>query len=123
LQTTDDGRYALATVANGDGGEFAHYLLSPGGGWTQITRFSDKVVGAKFGADGALYLLSRNGAPMGKILRLPLTSPSLDKAELAVQSASASSIQALEAAADQLYAVDVAGGPREVRVSDLQPRL
>src|SRR5262249_35010280 len=31
LQTSHDGRYLLATVANGDGGEFAHYLLGPSG--------------------------------------------------------------------------------------------
>src|SRR5262249_24993174 len=42
LQTTEDGRYVLAIVANGDGGEFAHYLLGPSGKWTQLTRFADK---------------------------------------------------------------------------------
>ena len=30
LQTTRDGRHVLAAVANGDGGEFALYLLGPG---------------------------------------------------------------------------------------------
>ena len=31
LSTTDDGRYLLVSVANGDGGEFAHYFLNPAG--------------------------------------------------------------------------------------------
>ena len=31
LSSTRDGRYLLASVANGDGGEFAHYLRSPKG--------------------------------------------------------------------------------------------
>ena len=29
LLASDDGRYILASMANGDGGEFAHYLLGP----------------------------------------------------------------------------------------------
>src|SRR5256885_7169307 len=33
----------LATVANGDGGEFAHYVAGPAGRWTQVTRFADRV--------------------------------------------------------------------------------
>src|SRR5439155_794627 len=39
LASSDDGRHVLATVANGDGGEFAHYLRDPNGAWTQVTRF------------------------------------------------------------------------------------
>src|SRR5437762_13207076 len=31
LEASRDGRYILATVANGDGGDFAHYLLGPDG--------------------------------------------------------------------------------------------
>src|SRR5436309_4465990 len=62
LQTSRDGRYILATVANGDGGDFAHYLLGPGGsalgGWKQITQFSDQIKAARLGRDNALYLLS-----------------------------------------------------------------
>jgi prolyl oligopeptidase len=30
LEASRDGKYILATVANGDGGDFAHYLLGPG---------------------------------------------------------------------------------------------
>ena len=29
LEASRDGRYILASVANGDGGDFAHYLLGP----------------------------------------------------------------------------------------------
>ena len=67
----DGGRYVLATVANGDGGEFAHYVLGPSGNWTQVTRFEDQVAGGAFGVDDTLYLLSRKGTPRGKIMRLP----------------------------------------------------
>ena len=37
LEASRDGRYILATVANGDGGDFAHCLLGPAGTWKQIT--------------------------------------------------------------------------------------
>src|SRR6267378_2405749 len=43
LETSHDGKYVVATVANGDGGDFAFYLLSPDGsalgGWKQIAQF------------------------------------------------------------------------------------
>ena len=70
LSASPDGKRFLATVANGDGGEFAHYLREPSGQWRQVTRFSDGVVRAEFGRDplyieagkdDALYLLSKSG--------------------------------------------------------------
>src|SRR6185503_15260627 len=67
-----DGRFVLANVQNGDGGEFAQHLRSADGRWTRLTGFADRIVSAVFGADDTLYLLSRAGAPRGKILRLPL---------------------------------------------------
>jgi prolyl oligopeptidase len=39
LQSSDDGRFILATVENGDGGEYLHHMLLPDGQWHQITRF------------------------------------------------------------------------------------
>src|SRR5882724_9061965 len=83
LEGSRDGRYILASVANGDGGDFAHYLLVPGGSaseWKQITKFNDQIKAAHLGRDKALYLLSRDAAPRGKVLRLPLETPELSKA-------------------------------------------
>jgi prolyl oligopeptidase len=72
LDASDDGQWILASVANGDGGDFAHYLRDAAGQWKQLTRFEDGIKLVKFGRDGALYLLSRKDAPRGKVLRLPL---------------------------------------------------
>jgi prolyl oligopeptidase len=58
LEASRDGRYILATVANGDGGEFAHYLLGPDKTWKQIIQFRDQIKAARLGRDNALYLLS-----------------------------------------------------------------
>ena len=71
LEASEDGQWILASVANGDGGDFAHYLRDAAGRWQQLTRFEDGIKAVKFGRDGALYLLSRKDAPRGKVLRLP----------------------------------------------------
>jgi len=43
--------FILATVANGDGGEYAYYLRRADGQWKQITRFEDQVKQIEFGRD------------------------------------------------------------------------
>ncbi|HVP57610.1 MAG TPA: prolyl oligopeptidase family serine peptidase [bacterium] len=118
FKTTDDGAYLVVSVANGDGGEFAHYVMNPQGAWTQVTRFSDKIVDASPGKDGRLYLLSRDNAPRGKILAVPLANPVLASAETVVP-ASDDVIDYFEVGTTRLYVVDTAGGPDQVRVFDL----
>ena len=118
LTTSHDGKYILATVANGDGGDFAHYLLGPDGTWKQVTQFSDQIKLARLGRDNALYLLSRAGAPRGKILRLPLDVPELKKAAEIV-SAGEAVIEQIVPSTDALYVADLLGGPSQIRRFDL----
>ncbi|HEX4665398.1 MAG TPA: prolyl oligopeptidase family serine peptidase [Chthoniobacterales bacterium] len=118
LESSPDGKYALASVANGDGGDFAHYLLGPDGKWQQITQFSEAVKLARLGRDDALYLLSRADAPRGKILRLPLDTPELSKAKEIVP-ASDAVVQQLEPTGKALYVVDLLGGPSQLRRFEL----
>jgi len=80
LDNRQNRRVVVASVANGDGGEFAHYLISPDGKVTQVTRFGDKVIAAVAGPDDNLYLVSRKDAPHGKLLRLSLSDPVLARA-------------------------------------------
>jgi prolyl oligopeptidase len=128
LTTSADGRYVLATVQNGDGGEFAHFVREPAGTWVQITRFEDQITGAVFGPGESLYLVSQNKAPRGKILRLPLATLSLAQAQTVVPESDAA-IQGVRftsntfapgivATAQRLYVVDVVGGPAQIRVFD-----
>jgi prolyl oligopeptidase len=133
LQSSADGRWLLASVQKGDGGEFAHYVRRPQAGWTQVTRFEDRVVEAALGPDEALYLISRNDAPRGKILRLPMKSLKLSEAECIVpESPSENPVTIVSHFGLQpsfvvtpglLYVLDQVGGPNEVRVFDHAGRL
>jgi prolyl oligopeptidase len=128
LQASNDGRWLLAAVANGDGGQFAHYVMDSSRHWTQITHFEDAIVSVKFGYDDALYLLSRNGAPRGQILRLPLAHLDLAQAKVVVpqspgfgpDEAARASIENFVPTPGHLYIVDIMGGPSRVRVFDDQ---
>ncbi|HKQ53108.1 MAG TPA: prolyl oligopeptidase family serine peptidase [Pyrinomonadaceae bacterium] len=118
LSTSEDASYLLAGVANGDGGEFAHYLLGPSGKWTQLTRFSDQVKSVLFGPDGMLYLLTVNGAPRGKILSMPLDDPKLSAAKTVISPGDVT-IESFLPAATRLYVAEMKGGPSEIAVFDL----
>ncbi|MGH7222260.1 MAG: prolyl oligopeptidase family serine peptidase, partial [Gemmataceae bacterium] len=118
LRTSPDGKHVLAIVANGDGGEFAHYLLGPSGKWRRLTHFDDKITAAAFGQDQALYLLSRLGTPRGDILRMPLSRPGLLGMKTIVEESMAA-IEGFVATDSRLYVADLVGGPSQVRVFDL----
>jgi prolyl oligopeptidase len=126
LRASDDGHWLLCAVGNGDGGQFAHYLMDDDGHWTQLTRFEDGIVSVKFGVDQALYLLSRKDAPRGQILRLPLAQVDLAQAKVVVpqtpgtgsngDESDRASIENFVPAWNRLYVIDLMGGPSRVRV-------
>jgi prolyl oligopeptidase len=118
LTASEDGRWVLARVANGDGGEFAFYVRPPGGAWTPIAAFADKLIDARFGRDQALYLLSRKGAPRGALLRLPLASLKLAKATVVVPE-SDGVIESYQPTATRLFVAALVGGPSELRAYGL----
>ena len=118
------GSPVVAAVANGDGGEFAHYLLGMDGSVRQVTRFEDKVVAATIAKDG-LYVISRQGAPKGKLLKLKLDDLALDHAQLLVPESDA----VLQVGGEfggapvtvtpkALYVREVVGGPSRVAIFD-----
>src|SRR5213083_1541771 len=118
LEASRDGKYLLATAANGDGGDFAHYLLGPDATWKQITQFSDQIKVARLGRDNALYLVSRADAPRGKILRLPIEVPELKNAAEIVAAGEAV-IEQIVPSTDALYVGELLGGPSQIRRFDL----
>ncbi len=118
LESSADGRFVLANVLYGDGGEIAHYIRGPLGQWTQVTRFENQVKQALLGQDGYLYMLSRQDAPQGKIIRLPLDNPSLANAETVIAERPGA-ISAFQPTASRLYIVELDGGPSRLLVFDL----
>ncbi len=118
LQRSDDGTHILATVANGDGGEFAFYLLGPSGTWTRVADFSDKAVSTSFGPGGDLFILSLKDAPRGKVLRASPKEPDISKAVVVVP-ASDAVIESILPTESHLYVCDLMGGPSRIRIFDL----
>ncbi len=110
LVASEDGQWLLASVANGDGGDYAHFLRAASGAWHQLTRFEDGIKAIKFGPDAALYLLSKNNAPRGKILRLPLTNLDLKQASVLVPEVRGV-LDEYVPAASGLYVAVMEGGP------------
>jgi len=119
LDVSPDGLSFLATVANGDGGEYAHFLKSGDSDWLQITHFSDLSPTIKFGLDKALYLLSRKNAPRGQILRMPPGQTELSEAEVLVPESEVV-IKNFLPTPTLLYVTDLVGGPSQLRVFDLE---
>jgi prolyl oligopeptidase len=121
LESSLDGKHLLARVANGDGGEFAHYLRNAQGEWKQITRFEDGVKQIEFGRDplyielgrdDSLYLLSTKGAPKGQILRTKLSQPDLASAKVVVKE-STNTIADFKPTASGMALVYLRGGPMQ----------
>src|SRR5215467_2416257 len=120
LSSSDDGRWLVATVANGDGGEFAHFLMDHTGRWLQVTRFEDQVTGAEIGKHN-LFLLSRKDTPKGRILKVTLSDPYLAQAKVVVEEG-AGSIESFTVTPSRVFTVETDGGPTLVRVHDLDGR-
>jgi len=128
LGTSRSGRWLLAAVANGDGGEFAHYVRDLRGGdaapWRQVTHFEDGIKQVEIGCDdGTLYLRSVKGAPRGKVLRLPLSDTAklkeVQEATVVVPESEAV-IESILPTASWLYVSDLVGGPSRLRRFDLE---
>jgi len=118
------GSPVVASVANGDGGEYAHYLLGMDGSVRQVTRFEDKVVAATVAADG-VYLVSRKDAPKGKLLKLKLDDLDLAHARTLVPESDVVLQQAGEFGGAPvtitpraLYVREIVGGPSRVAIFD-----
>lgn len=122
FESSEDFLYTIAGVANGDGGEYAHYLLDPSGKWTQITRFEDKIPDILFAPDNSLYLLSYKDASYGKILHLAPGQTELSQAKMVVAEGS-TVIRSFLPTQTKLYVREMVGGPSQVRVLDLKGRF
>jgi prolyl oligopeptidase len=117
----------LVSVQNGDGGEFAHFLRSPDGKYRQFSKFTDKVVQATLGPKDDLFVISRQDAPRGKLLRLSTKDLDFSKATVIVPEGKDAIVvnfysrnKTVLPTASQLYVTYQLGGPSEVRVVDFE---
>ncbi len=125
LQTSRDGRWVVATVANGDGGEFEHWLLdtvAKKGEWARFATFADEIYSVALGADGTLFLTSRKGAPRGRLLRASpakLAPESIVAKATEIVPQSSGTIEAVAVTKGRVYTAELVGGPSRLRAFDL----
>jgi len=116
LSSPEQGHGLLATVANGDGGEFSHYYMQSPGKWIKITDFKDQAKGSVFSKDGkSLFLLSRKGSPGGRILKISMESPDIEHPGT-IFGAREGSIEDFAVTEDRIFVSEVVGGPSRLFV-------
>ncbi len=115
----------VVSVANGDGGQFAHYVIGAAGAIRQITHFADKVVAATEGPDHSLYLVSRQNAPRGMLLKLEPGAADLSRAAVIVpesdgvlEGGGEFGGEPVVVTARALYVRELVGGPSRVAIFD-----
>ena len=115
LQGSRDGRLLLAEVRNGDGGEVAYHLRAADGTWTKVAGFDDGVKQVAFGDNGNLYAMSVKDAALGRIIAIPIATPTLAHARVAVPETNIVAERVLPTRS-RLYVTYRAGGPSRVRM-------
>jgi len=121
LTASSDGRYLMAAVADGDGGEIAFHLRAPDGRWTEVAGMKDGMKHVTFGDDGNLYALTVKDAPLGRIVAIPLADPRLASARVVVPE-SAMPAESVLATRTRVYVTYRVGGPGAVRIFALDGR-
>lgn len=128
LQMHEPTGRLLASVQNGDGGELAQHLRERDGRWRQFADFDDGIVQVSFGTQDDLYVVSRSGAPRGKILRVPIRSLDVARARVIVPEGEDSivtefwGLPMLVATRTRLIVAYQLGGPSELRIFNLEGR-
>jgi prolyl oligopeptidase len=124
FERSDDGRWLIATVADGDGGDYLHFLLDTRAEpavWKPLARNEDQVRVARFASDNSLWLSSYRDAGRGSLRRLDpkdlARADALAQARIVVPEGEPA-IQSFRPTATRVYVIDSLGGPNGVRVFD-----
>ncbi len=114
----------LASVQDGDGGEFSHHLRSTDGTWQQFSRFGDQTIQATFGGGDDLFVLTRKQAPRGRLLRVTIPTLDVSKGETIVPECGDTIVTSfmespsIVSTDTRIYVEYQLGGPSEIRVFD-----
>ncbi len=109
LQANQESDYVVATVANGDGGDFEHFVYRPDKKWQQITKFEDKIKKGSLAFGPVLYAISLEGAPRGKVVKFALDASEI-KPEVVV-SPTEGVVEEIAVSADEVLIHTLEGGP------------
>jgi len=127
LEMDETGGHLLASVQEGDGGEFAHYLRNRDGSWRQFSSFGDGTKQAVFGKHGELLVVTLAGAPRGRIVRVGIETLDVAAAPTLVPENDDTIVTSGVAfwgettvlpAEDRIYVVYQLGGPSQLRAFD-----
>src|ERR1700693_1144791 len=109
LESNVESDYVVATVANGDGGDFEHFVFGPDKRWVQFTKFGDKVKKGVLAFGPTFYAISLDAAPHGKIVKFALDASEI-KPE-AVVSPMEGIVQEVAVSGDEILIHSMDGGP------------
>lgn len=127
LVVDDASGRLLATVQEGDGGEFAHHLRATDGKWRQFSSFGDGTKQAVFGKDNDLLVVTLKNAPRGRILHVPIGSLDIPNAKTLIAEGKDTIVTSGIAfwgettvlpLKDRLYVIYQLGGPSQLRAFD-----
>ena len=126
LVDRDSGRL-LVWSQDGDSNRFAMHLRQPDGAWVQFSQFGDGAIQAAFGPDNALFVISRAGAPRGRLLRIDAQNPMLEAATEVIPEGEGALLHSFYSPSsptmliveDRIYLVYQMGGPNELQVYSL----
>jgi len=123
LESQPKSHLVLAEVRNGDGGEALQVILTEDGKAHPVTRFEDGITASSLAPDGSLFLVSRQGASNGRVLKLAAKDYRLADAREIVAAGDKAILPgegSLVASSTRVYVHYVVGGPSEVAVFDAE---
>ena len=106
-----DGRYIAVGVAWGDGGDHEFWLLAPGRPWRLLAGVVEEVKQIALGYNKDVYLVSKRGAPRGKVLHMDVAE-TIDQATPLVPE-SAAVVESVAPTKDGPLVNEIEGGPSE----------
>ncbi len=118
LESIPDSDLIVATVANGDGGDFEHFVFSADKTWKQLTRFEDKIKKGRLAAGGFFYAISLADAPRGKIVKFDLSSANGAEPAVVVPQGDGV-VEDLTLTSERLLVHTLIGGPSGLQVYGL----
>jgi prolyl oligopeptidase len=118
LQSIPNSDFVVATVQNGDGGDFEHFVFGPDKTWKQLTQFENRIKRGRLGAGGYFYAISLADAPRGKVVKFDLNSVSGAEPTVIVPQGDGV-IENLALTSERLLVHTLVGGPSVLQVYGL----